>query len=1684
MGIRDFLGDVFDTPFVQKLGETLQDTGWAIGAPVATAWDVATAGFSPDQTVGGALAEGVNRGTQLFLGDNKGTADKADDTGNLISPGVNKALDGLEWLYDNAIAQPLNTGNITEQRVLAGLTGTEDNAHPWDIGSAWKRADEKTGGYGGQGTSVGRESANTWDALIGLVTGNRKSLTDEGQRQLDEHSKLYDIQSGSADFTSRFFLDPTIVGGKAAKALKFTAYIRGIDDTAQISKLLDENKAFGGLFDGFGTRVDKANDFNMGLRPDGQERSATEIVAANKGLQEAGGDGWAIAQAMESANKQMRAAGATQDEILQTGRDISLAGIGDPAALKNISEKASAARDALAATKSDRDDLKLAAQWATKQNGAQALDAAGRVAAKLPLHEDVASRGQDFLSSDEFLALTNERLKAIGPAFTAAQQEASRSEQVANMFRGEDSLAGSLADRPLLARPMPRNLLGKPVDTTKGMAARANREAGFAVDRGKFNPARLDFIFQTSAWNKAVKYKVPQLLVPHIYYGVKAHQMLGRVQAPRTIEMHDENAPLHLNNFLKQSFVDPRVREDLVTQMSGARTEDAKAGIVRSAISNAQASMVNKYMKDNPHFTEETAKTVISEQAKQIQQEAKRIGLQTQKFTAHLKDDGTPGDVTFDDNGVAVYQPLLETQRQNSIVLPDLRAFTKILDRHSGWVEDMAQWAQGNRLPDEGRIKQLAARLYDSKVAKSPGFDTRMTKRIQTTRERGWQTEQFMTHALDGLNKLWKFSVLLRPAYPMRVLIDSDLRAMSVLGPAAFGMQFAPRAFGFATMGSASRIKTHFAAKMDDEELTILRAHLEEFEDKWKSENDGPVTDPNFLGLQNKANEIEQRLGLYRNGGRKGRNEAYGRFGEVGLNPIETKVGTLPGAFADDYGRMMRYKISTKTTAALLGDSQKVALGNLMADSWTSLDSSDKGHMEAWLHGINAQLKQSQIGSTALKLQLKAGDDPEKAVRALATWGRSTQIGRDTLKSLPWTAANREAHAREVVGFVNHYLPTPELRAKAAAGKISRVDLESAFPDPLARPPVHGQALSMTVGRGNVAGRMVNQWFDRTMKWLSDAPEDQLARHPMYAAVYEQEAKRQAELIQADPGIKDIGLDEIQTRVQKAAHKKAARSIKTYMFDVAAQSDLSHALRFVSPFIAAWEDTIKKWGRIAADNPDIVGKGYLAWNAPNDMGLVVDENGNPVKQDDFTANDFMVMQVPSWSPIFAGKKITAVNSQFRIPKQAMNIVLQGGLQPGFGPLVAIPVGMLQTAQPEINDVAKFVNPFGPPDSVWDAVAPSTAKRIADLTNDQSKAHMTDTLRMYQQMNGQHRLDPERYPAPTWAEAAKRANAVGMLKIVNNFANPFPAIFDSPFKMYQDSYRNLQNQERTENRPRGWADDQFIKAHGDSFFPLVQGMSKNNAGLSATAEGKNASDKYAKQISQYGMENGQANKQLIQLIVGPEGEGEFNLSAHRWQETREISPASGVDFRSTANAQDAAADADSSLGWYKFRQFQNQIDAMANDRGLRTYSEDPELVQAKKDFVQQLKDENPSWEVDYDQMDPEKFDRNLEKLSELANSGTFGVQRTDMAGTRQYLQLRQALTDQLSALDIGEGTQAAIPYKLQFTDAVMDLVGSNTQFSEWAFHPFLERDPLLAGLIQDPTTGDLSQDDTANVWGFS
>ena len=1672
-----FLDSVFDdNGMIGRLGETLQDAAWFVGAPFGAAIDIAKAGLPGGepalQGAVKAITTGAQRGTQLFFGDENDPGSADDDRPNIFSPAVKEISDALEFVYDNALAQPINTANILSQRGLADVVGVEDNASPFDVSSAWERADEKTGGYAGKGTSIGREWANLVTGLNDLMPGNWSregrfgSLTSEGQQALDEHSRVYDIQSGLVDATARLFLDPTIVVGKAAKVLRTTKAIAGIKDADQIAgKLAETGKSWG--MDGWGDRFDKA--MGWAAQPN---RTAGELVAGFPGLKDSL-DGDQIAIVMEQTNKVMRAQGKSDDEVLQQFQLISRASIGDMDALKGIDESAAFAKDALAAMKSNRDDLKTASEWAVQYSDRVTPDDIAEAAQELNLVKDLELRGRDYFTSDSFVKLTNERLKSVSKDIRAAEDEAARQVRVRNLFRDTDgptSKFGGLSDRPMLSAAIPVK------GGTRGLEKRAARERGENIG--------FDFVFQSTAWNKGVKY-----LAPHIYLGERAVHGFNKMAQPRAIDVHDERAALELDNFLKHSKLDGETRLGLVSRLAAARSEQEKGHVVEESINRATESILRSHRDSNPHFTDEVEKEVMVALAKVSARDRTRTAAHTQMFTAHkttVDQDGisagSRGDLRIGDDGEAEFYPLLETQLVNQFALPDLRRTEHILRRHSNWMTDMAAWAKGDRAPDPNRVKEISERVYGKTVELRPGFDIRTANRAQAVNDFVWKSEENAKLVLEGFTRIWKYGALaLRPvAYAVRVNVDSGMRMAAALGPAAWVMHSSPRVFGYATLGGASRARQVVKSFGDSQRELELRKAMERLEDAHAADTGEKLADgvdETYDAMKAEHATLKTRLDLYRTGGRKGRRDAYGAFGEAGYKPIQTRAGELEGAYATKQGQTDRWIISSQTSAAIMGDSSKLALKTAQLGNWTYITNKDPLHLDNWKHAVNAQLMQSVIGKRAVQY-MNEFDDAEKASARLARWATGTPEGREVMGRLQWTGADKTRWSREVVGYVNHYLPSRELRETAAKRKLTQVDLETAIPNVENRPPVHGEGIAMATGRGSVLGEQINNIFSSVMRWASDATEDQLARHPMYAAVYEQEAKRRAEFLMADSVREHMSLDEVRRLVQDQAHKKARQAIKNYMFDVAATSDISHYMRFMSPFIAAWEDTVRKWGRIAVENPDIAGKAYLVWNAPNDLGIVVDEDGNPVESDTFTDKTYIVI------PRGIGKHLPGgADSDFKISKQAFNLVLQGGLQPGFGPLVAYPVGKIQTAAPALNDVAKIVNPYGPPEGFVDAVAPSVVKALYDATQDQSRAHQQDTRRIYAQMLTEYRLDPEKFAGkePTIDEAAKRAGALGRIKILNRVVGlplpGFPAIFQSPYQMYIDAYRALNERERAEGHPNGWADHEFITGYGETYFPLVQSESKNNAGIGASANAVDAARQYKQLISKYGVEAGQAKPNLIRLIIGQEGEGDFNESAHLWQQQQEISPASGIKYRDYENPQEAQAQADADLGWYKYRQFMNTMDAMALEQGLRTYADDPELVAIRREFIDNLQAENDAWHVEWSQRDSDAFERDLQALGEVATSGKFGPMRTDMPGVQQYLGLRTALIQQLQEFEITPGSQDAIPFKQEFTDAVMGLVSQNSQFAEWSYYTFLERDPLL-----EPVTEQVLQTAPTD-WGF-
>jgi hypothetical protein len=308
-----------------------------------------------------------------------------------------------------------------------------------------------------------------------------------------------------------------------------------------------------------------------------------------------------------------------------------------------------------------------------------------------------------------------------------------------------------------------------------------------------------------------------------------------------------------------------------------------------------------------------------------------------------------------------------------------------------------------------------------------------------------------------------------------------------------------------------------------------------------------------------------------------------------------------------------------------------------------------------------------------------------------------------------------------VQAHVDHYLPTPEQKSTILERDVTGADIERWFGGVESqgnRMRVHGESFSPTV-KSPVAewyeGKR-NAWY----QFAAEAPETVMAKAPLYAHAFK---RNMVDLVERHGGEDAIDA-ETMTNIRRSSDRLARREVGKILYDTSHSSNLSRSMRYVSPFFGAWEDMVKKWGGLFYDKPWTAVRFEQAWNAPNNAGIVVDENGNRV---DAEGNAFDPRTGRKLDPVkdkfLIGKRqlvtlpagilkgITGAD-KLRMDKNSFNIVFQGDpwWLPGAGPIVQVPVNeMVKNYFPEAatNPIIAAVLPMGVSDNpVLDQFLPS------------------------------------------------------------------------------------------------------------------------------------------------------------------------------------------------------------------------------------------------------------------------------------------------------------------------------------------------------------------------------------------
>lgn len=861
-------------------------------------------------------------------------------------------------------------------------------------------------------------------------------------------------------------------------------------------------------------------------------------------------------------------------------------------------------------------------------------------------------------------------------------------------------------------------------------------------------------------------------------------------------------------------------------------------------------------------------------------------------------------------------------------------------------------------------------------------------------------------YLVNKFTRLWKPAVLLRPAWPIRVVGDEQFRII-------------------AKIGALSHL---------DNLRTGLRDYTTDF-----------ISATRERGIRNVAGRSNREIR---------QSFAVREFDYRGYD-MEGVFGT-----PSDVNRHARDLASSSDSwRALVGNNEEVLLRD-MREAGANFRSIEPTHTD-YPSLYNWSIE--RLNSHPISRRLLAGESPESVI----DWLQSTPEGSDILRANTVRAHNVRNWVEDLTGEVDKYTAgSDELRGLISAGTASHDDLTRLVPDIAARPIAHGEVLNQALNKGYTAS-LIPKIVERTFDKLGRLPTDTLSRNPFMGHMYRAEVKRELDLLGDTPMT-----DTIKAGIETRARNYALNETQKLLYDLAESSRFGEMLAFISPFYNAWQEVITRWSGLAIENPVFAARARLIWRAPENMGIVTDENGREVTNgqtysDDPASPNFrgkdrlITIPLPDWVKDIPGMKGLAGKDSVKFNKKSFNLVLQGF--PTAGPLVQLPLNQIVKDRPELTDnsLVNKILPYGPTYSIRDMVLPSSAKYFLSAS-EQDQRYSNTLLRIYLDKITDYQTGA-RESKPTYAEAKAEADSFTNLRGWAAFTLPAAPVFQSPYQSYIDAFHQAQARysedkaslSDSHGNPRT-PDEYFLDTFGKEYFALTQSVSRSLDGIPPTMDSYLKRKEYSDLVQEFPEFGG--------LIIGADGAGEFNSAVYNAQLHTKLRDSSDNNQRELIPFEEAAVDPDRRLGWIEYRRAMDMLEATRIQRGLPNMqvAAARDLAAAKSAVTEYLSAKFPSWKDDFNQTDKGKWENKIAALTVISSKPEMAG-RPDMQGIRGYLQARTAFNSALAARKKAGGASTLNASSNQdiaeaWNVVTGHLIESNLAFSA-VYYRFLENDPL-------------------------
>lgn len=900
----------------------------------------------------------------------------------------------------------------------------------------------------------------------------------------------------------------------------------------------------------------------------------------------------------------------------------------------------------------------------------------------------------------------------------------------------------------------------------------------------------------------------------------------------------------------------------------------------------------------------------------------------------------------------------------------------------------------------------------------------RASSRFRRLRNKGVPAE----HIMQLFNQIWKPTVLLRGGWPLRVVSDEQFRILALTGSLL-------KHIAAIEAGGVTKPTGIFDRKLTGAQRTAEAFAL--------ATGTRPLAFLGTTGAKVTA-QLANKLGLY--------DPDYWKFiHEVGL---EKFVSARAG-----YGGPKESTLHSMQ--ALMGMDEITILDHLYdrpTGQWRTIHPGEREFAGSWARVLKDQFGNDPLGRKVVEELLPFTRGQElltdaahaQVVKNVVKWLKSDTEGKEVAARMPWRSNDLERWAQDLVeeldGYTAHFddtLMDGVLNQKITNKMLNDID-ERMRPD-----VVHGEIVDQALGRGPVVDYL-RDLTSTSFDLLGRLPTDTLSRQPMFKQLYANEMIRLRDL-HLEQGL-DLTEDAIKS-MSRRAREQSIITTRQYLYDLAEVSRFGHMMRFFMPFYPAWQEVLKVWGTLAVEDPSIIRRATLLWQAPNKADIVVkdEESGDEFMQFRLSERAADSLHLTGWQRFLA-------TGGLRFGKSSFNLVLNSPL-PSVGPLIQIPLNEIVKEKPELEETLKFILPFGVSiDSSEILTSPLIRSIKSLLASPQSD---DDYQRMFANalswMDVQFRSG-ERSTPVTLDEAHDVARKLTWVRLLARLASPAQPIFDSPLKPYSDVYRQLIEEHGPED-----ADEIFLNEFGQEYFAVTLSRTTSETGIPPTVEAEQARRKFEDLI--------QKHPEYGRLIIGDEALGEFSMAAFARQVTRPLDPEDPFS-EPERSYRDVELDPrtgkimeiDRRIGWQEYINAMDQLEIYRKQMGLpnlRVAEAEP-LRRAKKFATEQLALQYPSWWEDFNTRDDLKWDDRINAFREISNNPAL-INRPDVDGLTEYLEVRSLVLQELNRRKTLGGSSTLDAVANQdlaglWDQAVQQILDQNIAFVP-LYYRYLEGDPV-------------------------